>query len=110
MSIFTNLKGTIQEEFIKEPLLKDYERERFSINYRKILSETVIVQLITIGARGIKEAGRTEELLRGCLSIMGNRYYCTRCHFCEVCDNSSESMRELNELLQELVLLLFEGR
>jgi hypothetical protein len=101
------MKGSLQLSFLKEPTTKDTERERFAMYHRKLLNEILLEQLVGLGRGRIVGAGVGERLLAGCLELMGNRLYCTRCSFCENCENSGEPWSRMNRQLQEIVLMLF---
>ena len=59
--------------------------------YRKLINEILLAQMSALGAETIARAGLSERLLQECLSLMGSRLYCTRCTFCEGCENSADS-------------------
>ena len=60
-----------------------------SANYRLLLTETVLAQLKELGGEWMLRAGVDERLLKECLGLMGQRFYCTRCRNCEGCENTA---------------------
>jgi hypothetical protein len=48
-SVLDSLKESMLHEMIKAPTVKDYERERFGMYYRKLVSEILLGQITDLG-------------------------------------------------------------
>jgi hypothetical protein len=55
-AILESLKGTIISTIIKQPTMKEYERERLGMYYRKLVNDILLGQVIDFGAATITKA------------------------------------------------------